>query len=235
MTFRLTLKNYRCFADEDPARFDIGDGFVSFVGLNNSGKSSLLKFFYEFREIFRHLSSGSGYEYWKGGGAAFNLAGVTDPLEVFTTFNDRPLQFSIEFDAPVGAFEGPFRLRLEVTVERQPPNTSPWTFRSQMFVNEVRFDAAWRGGSFNPKPLMDELSSLARTLYIGPFRNVLSLAPEGPYFDITVGRAFVERWRAQKTRGVKAENRAARQLEREICQIFGFESLYPFTMSVTWW
>ena len=48
MDAELTLKNYRCFSDESPARFSLRRGFTAFVGVNNSGKSSLLRFFYEF-------------------------------------------------------------------------------------------------------------------------------------------------------------------------------------------
>src|SRR6266849_3839293 len=56
MDIELTIKNYRCFSDEKPARILIKPGFTAFLGINNSGKSSLLKFFYEFRNLFQLLS-----------------------------------------------------------------------------------------------------------------------------------------------------------------------------------
>src|SRR6266702_3463896 len=56
MEIELTIKNYRCFSDEKPARILIKPGFTAFLGINNSGKSSLLKFFYEFRNLFQQLS-----------------------------------------------------------------------------------------------------------------------------------------------------------------------------------
>ena len=49
----ITIKNYRCFSDSRPARFTLKNGLTSFIGVNNVGKSSLLKFFYEFRDLFR--------------------------------------------------------------------------------------------------------------------------------------------------------------------------------------
>ena len=55
MRIEITLKNYRCFSDEKPATFVIGNGFTAFIGVNNSGKSSLLRFFYEFRHFFASL------------------------------------------------------------------------------------------------------------------------------------------------------------------------------------
>src|SRR6266699_782491 len=57
MEIELTIKNYRCFSDEKPARILIKPGFTAFLGINNSGKSSLLRFFYEFRNLFNILSS----------------------------------------------------------------------------------------------------------------------------------------------------------------------------------
>src|SRR5260370_37533250 len=57
---KITLKNYRCFPDSRPAQFEIKPGFTSLIGTNNSGKSSLLKFFHEFRALFQFMSSFSG-------------------------------------------------------------------------------------------------------------------------------------------------------------------------------
>jgi AAA15 family ATPase/GTPase len=44
MQIDLTVKNYRCFPDSEPLRIAIRPGFTAFVGVNNSGKSSALKF-----------------------------------------------------------------------------------------------------------------------------------------------------------------------------------------------
>ena len=59
MDIDITIKNYRCFPRRTPARIQVRPGFTAFVGLNNSGKSSLLRFFYEFRELFRFIAPGS--------------------------------------------------------------------------------------------------------------------------------------------------------------------------------
>jgi len=52
LAFDITIKNYRCFSLNKPAHIVVRDGFTAFVGINNSGKSALLKFFYEFRNMF---------------------------------------------------------------------------------------------------------------------------------------------------------------------------------------
>src|SRR4051794_13789331 len=56
MDVDITLKNYRCFADSRPATFRLGDGFTSFIGINNAGKSAALRFFWEFRGLLNSLS-----------------------------------------------------------------------------------------------------------------------------------------------------------------------------------
>ena len=57
MNIDLILKNYRCFPDSDPARLTIGDGWTAFLGVNNAGKSAILRLIYEFRRIFSVLSN----------------------------------------------------------------------------------------------------------------------------------------------------------------------------------
>ena len=47
----VTLKNYRCFEDRNPAAVTIGKGFTAFIGPNNSDKSSFLRFFHEMRGL----------------------------------------------------------------------------------------------------------------------------------------------------------------------------------------
>jgi predicted ATPase len=51
MDVEVTVSNYRCFSDK-PVRFALKKGLQAFVGVNNSGKSSLLRLFYELRNIF---------------------------------------------------------------------------------------------------------------------------------------------------------------------------------------
>jgi AAA15 family ATPase/GTPase len=43
MDIDITIKNYRCFADSQPARIQLKNGFTALVGANNAGKSTLSK------------------------------------------------------------------------------------------------------------------------------------------------------------------------------------------------
>ena len=52
MPVTLEIKNYRCFSREHPVTLELRLGFTALVGLNNSGKATLLRFFYEMRSFF---------------------------------------------------------------------------------------------------------------------------------------------------------------------------------------
>ena len=51
MIGKVRLFDYRCFRREAPATLEFSKGFTSFVGPNNSGKSALIRFPYEMRNV----------------------------------------------------------------------------------------------------------------------------------------------------------------------------------------
>jgi len=69
MDINLTIGNYRCFPVGSPASLKLTKGFSALVGVNNSGKSSLLKFFYEMRPAFTQIGRNTGVvtQLWAGG------------------------------------------------------------------------------------------------------------------------------------------------------------------------
>src|SRR4051794_6159581 len=98
---RITLKNYRGFADSDPVTVEIDSGFTALLGRNNSGKSAFKLFFYEFRHFFEILGRDTPddhpnvYIIFRGG---FNTSyqGLTDVQEIFHNGNDRPITVEID-------------------------------------------------------------------------------------------------------------------------------------------
>src|SRR4051812_45481968 len=94
----VTVKNYRCFPDELPVRISLGKGFVALVGVNNAGKSSLLRFFYEFRNLFNQLSDPAMVlNGMRGLSQSFAIPPViTDIAELFHKGNDRSLEILID-------------------------------------------------------------------------------------------------------------------------------------------
>lgn len=96
----ITIKNYRCFPDTSPARISLRKGFTAVLGSNNSGKSSLLKFFYEFRNLFSMLAtpnSGNFLDLLRGSTEGFNIQGIQDLPEVFSNLNTRDMTLQFDF------------------------------------------------------------------------------------------------------------------------------------------
>src|SRR5712692_8594322 len=102
MDIDVELKNYRCFPDENRARFTIRPGFTAFVGANNSGKSSLLKFFFESRPLFQQLST---YDInllmaLRGVDRSVGFRGLYDPTEMFSNTNNQDIEMDLRFRDP---------------------------------------------------------------------------------------------------------------------------------------
>jgi ABC-type cobalamin/Fe3+-siderophores transport system ATPase subunit len=235
----ITLKNYRCFPDTSPAKITLRDGFTSFVGVNNAGKSSLLKFFYEFRPIFQSLApySGTLLEVLQGRFAAYNpVATVFDQAELFSNTNTRDMEIEIKLPQVEGTSSDadcPIANRILLTL-RRPTNT--WTAR--LFASNHAFPNA--SGSFGGaggllfansravadlSQLFDAFEQISTALYIGPFRNAVNVGSNDSYFDIQVGTGFITSWKIYKAGNVKAQNEACHKLTEDIKRIFGFDDL----------
>ncbi len=92
----ITVSNYRCFSDT-PVRFALKNGLQSFVGVNNSGKSCLLRLFYELRNVFVGMSSpvsvGTALTAPQNFG---QMPMVKDANEIFCDRNERDLVVGFE-------------------------------------------------------------------------------------------------------------------------------------------
>jgi predicted ATPase len=237
MQVELTLRNYRCFPDSRPVRFSVADGLTAFIGVNNSGKSSLLKFFYEFRNLFSQLSSpgGSFIDVLRGGDRSFNYPpSITDMNEVFSEGNDRRLQIDLQFTPSEKELKKrinvPFRLQIDVSRGK-----NSWSARIHVSGEEQKdkkalsLDGSMLKVANTPLAecsiLFNTCSDLGSTLYIGPFRNAINVGTKTDYFDIQVGQAFIERWRTVLEGQTKKESKAAYKLTEDIKHIFEFDDL----------
>src|SRR2546423_1179046 len=99
MDIDITLRNYRSF--QKPVHIKLRKGFTGFLGLNNSGKSSLLRFFFELRPIFSALTRGDGM-HQRLGGAIQSYQPVTtisEYEEIFCVANNGDIEIKLNFDA----------------------------------------------------------------------------------------------------------------------------------------
>lgn len=233
---RLTIKNYRCFDDSNPLIIDLGPNFTALVGPNNSGKSSFLKFFFEFRHLWS-LLYGSLPGLLQGSRVDLNLNAIPDPEEIFSNTNQRDLSIEIEIKETAGeSLNQPKIVKAVCACNRNPPHY--WNFR--FFTNEnnkefskggpgnwlVQFVAvrSSEGVTYNVVDLVDVAKSFLSALYIGPFRNAINEGA-GSYYDLAIGSSFIQTWDAWKTGNTKAQNRSVEVVTSDIRQIFDYSRL----------
>ncbi len=199
MNLEITVKNYRCFGDEVPAKLRLVRGITALIGGNNAGKSTLLRLFYEFRPLFTRLAS--------GGEACANLIdkglelpplqAVSDRTQIFHRNNHGDLVIGIRIlhPSPNGhnGDSGPddifivisrkdFHCRANLSHEYQ--NRRPR-------LDDPTFLEKWR----------TVFESLSKTLYIGPFRGLDELSLYGRSFDLQMGGPFLEQVRELQKSG----------------------------------
>lgn len=230
MNSDLLIRNYRCFGDSEPARIQLRNGFTAFVGPNNAGKSSLLKLFYELREVFKAFSRTGSQPQLMYQGKVASLAvpqSVLDREELFCNANERNAQ--LEFSFRSGDAEKHLSLRIELV-------RKAGTFHSAVRsagndLGPIQFQMAnglvsFQGASFGHYPeFLDTFQELSEMLYIGPFRNAINLGGNSDYFDMPIGESFISSWSQKKTGGTKSIQKAILDLTADIQRIFGFKQL----------
>jgi ABC-type cobalamin/Fe3+-siderophores transport system ATPase subunit len=240
MEIRIQLKNYRCFPDEAASEFVLRPGITAFIGANNSGKSSILRSFYELRPIFLSLRQHDIWTRALGQPTSVNvdlIRTLGDLTELFSDTNSRPLTVSLFLllDQPPGTIgANPRPVTVSIAVERNAPNISkiklqlseaPDTPETFGFSGMKILRSADHQPIFDLQTLGDAVSVLGDTQYLGAFRNAINVTADQGYYDMQVGRTFIEWWRHQKSGTTKLQNEDAYKVKRDIQRIFGFDEL----------
>jgi hypothetical protein len=92
---------------DEPAEFSLKNGVTAFVGANNSGRSTILRFFFEFRPLFIGIADTNGIMSALGEGAGFSSLPPTicDLQQLFYKGNERDLVMEIHAtDAETGTY-----------------------------------------------------------------------------------------------------------------------------------
>jgi hypothetical protein len=232
MRTSLSIKNYRCFVQ--PTVVDFRKGFTAFVGINNAGKSALMRFLLEFRDWFRLLANpGEVNASLTGVRPLPKLLHVFDAEEVFSNRNSQPIEIQVILTAEPSDGVAFKEVRLLFVIERG----LRWQTTLYLDGDEVgkghagimgapEFMLMYRGNPHSSIHSFFELcNSLTNTLYIGPFRNTINIGTNDNYLDIQIGTSFIERFRGMKTGPVKRENVGISQLTEQIRRVFRFDSL----------
>lgn len=239
MHCNLVLKNYRCFDDSNPARIEIRPGFTAFVGPNNSGKSSLLRFFYENRQLFGDLSGAQNIAGLLRGSRGAGVIGVNDPLEIFSRNNERDISISFEF--PEATTPNSIK-SIEIIRLRNQPNAynlklklqdgSEFSARQEYRTEHidsytVRVYLAPNQNTslvIDCKEFVTTMQELHQFIYIGPFRNSINRGSSA-YYDISVGSEFINVWDNWKHGNSLHQKRQIQRVIDDIKTIFRFKSL----------
>ncbi len=235
MNIDITLKNYRCFQDTSPARITLRKGFTGFVGINNSGKSSLLRFFHDFRPLLGSIAQQHVIiEGLKGRHGKLDLYSISDADELFCNANTRDLEIDFCFSGLEGSPSHIVPKNLNIVILREGKTWFPRVIMSDgtkiennealSYTEDHKLVVAGRvtGKLDDIFPALDKLKE---TLYIGPFRNILSLGASPPYFDIQVGHSFIQLWRNYKAGDIKRNRKTFYDLTQSIKHIFGYRDL----------
>jgi ABC-type cobalamin/Fe3+-siderophores transport system ATPase subunit len=230
MELDVTLKNYRCFSDARPVTIELRRGLTAFVGPNNSGKSALLRFFFEFRPFFDQVRD---LGHWQGlvRGEAKNInppSEVLDFEELFSFTNNREIEVRV---APKGTeleHHAPTLIvpRLSQSMRLDLANIPPRVNRS-IHVSTQGVRSLSIGDLTLPfSEFQDAFVALLDAIYIGAFRNALNKGGANQkYFDVSIGEQFISDWADYQTGNVKRLNNAAARVVEHVRQIFGFETL----------
>ncbi|HZS14413.1 MAG TPA: AAA family ATPase [Candidatus Dormibacteraeota bacterium] len=233
-SFRLTVKNFRCFPDHSPLRLTVAPGFTAFAGINNAGKSSILRLFWEMGGILRLLAQAPGNftQAFQRMDAVANIQTLPgeDP---FSKLNDRPLEFEIAWSAP-DLREGTGKLVDHAITILVPRARAGYSLRYTTSGPDIPSATATISGTIlafqgrptvDAKPFFDACALLGNGLYLGPFRNTINAGGGERYFDVVVGQQFSAQFHEFKSGGTPSQNEAIYRLQQDITRIFGLTSL----------
>lgn len=226
----IRLNDYRCFFREMPATLQLETGLTSFIGMNNAGKSTLLKALYELRQVINEIGKNTNL-----------LSGLPS---VVTWTPPSPLHDNTEV---IADRDYPF---CEVDIEPFIPDADKEKF---ITCAKIKISSSKRisieyyshdgeiiptenyiqGGTvlnvarkkgFNPSKLIDFASCLSTSLYFGPFRNAINEG-SGQHFDSQIGTGFISDWHEWKTGPKKSQNRAVERVTEDIRRLIGAKTL----------
>lgn len=201
---KITIRNYRSIPYSNPISLDIQEGITFILGINNIGKSNLLRFFYELRGIVRkdgilpnHRNFGGDTFYSSIKNQNSNSNSLLIQLETSNQI------YSIKIDPNIHLNHSSFLLTLE-SKEKIQGMTS-------------KYDLEMLASIFND------------SMYVGSFRTPMFQANE-QYFDISIGQSFIKNWDSWANGNIVENRTKIRQLKNELKELFGFKN---FDISVT--
>jgi energy-coupling factor transporter ATP-binding protein EcfA2 len=246
MDINLTIENYRCFPSGNPVSLTLTKGFSAFVGVNNSGKSSLLKFFYEMRPIFNPIGANVNVIQQLFGGGKLPVQPppeILDRDEMFFNGN----RGDIRIEVGIGGFAKTADIITKAVVQLERAENActvkffnagnaeislaNWSRSngSPVWAAEDVLKGSTTNASAHFKHIRSAFKVLADTYYVPAFRHISPLTPADgavqTYYDINVGRPFIEMWHGLQAGASKQGQEQIYKLIEEIKDNFAFKQL----------
>lgn len=246
---QLRLYDYRCFRREAPATLDIAPGFTSFIGANNAGKTALLKALYELREPVRAVLRVLTYP---GMTHALSGEGRFEPFDSsvpFPNYEDIVAERTDRSDGMMRAdlivgssdsYEARRLRRISLVFGAASWGVEFYTEKDDLIAaKEVQHSHVYSTHTterlvvmvagerleFDTRPMIEFLTTLTQTMYVGSFRNAINSGGGAlPYFDVNVGSLFINTWHTWE-HGSKAQRRALRDLVGQVEDMMGLNGL----------
>lgn len=171
---RIKIWNYRSYPISSPVEIEINEGITFILGVNNVGKSNLLRFFYDFRGLSLNFIN--------------NDILKSDFRTSIPVFFDKALTRSSKPE--VVKFELADQNRSIIFTVSPVPLNDIHTKELNVKVNHVGYNINDQQGQEFVKKICDVFSS---TFYIGSNRNNIQNS-NGTSYDIEIGQSFINTW-----------------------------------------
>jgi ABC-type cobalamin/Fe3+-siderophores transport system ATPase subunit len=235
MDICVTFSGYRCFSPENPVQVTLQGEQVAFLGLNNAGKSTLLKAFYDFRDIFKKLSASTDDLRAVVGGhdIPFRIQDFTSVEDIFWHHDTSDIKISIEVPPCPD-----FLSRVDITIRNNSDRFRVLFYDTE--GNAIPYNQLAGEGTRLRTPtrvygdlrrIFDAFASLAQCIYVPSVRHATPFTPdsahmrEGAFFDIKIGKPFIESWDSLQRGSGKHQTEKIASVIQDLRRIFGFETL----------
>lgn len=197
---KITFKNYRNIPFDNPITMEIKQGITFILGINNIGKSNLLKFFYEFNGLKDFFDQPIVNQI---------VFGTKDSIPVSQILNQKNHTQGLEIKLDVNdvIFDFKFKPQNDDYLSVALSGTCTKQNSEDQTINREEL------GVFT------ELFSY--TLYIGSFRNA-SFNSTGTYYNIQIGTQFITTWNQWANGQDTIKRNKISELVNELKELFDF-------------
>lgn len=197
---KITFKNYRSIPFDNPITLEIKQGITFILGINNIGKSNILKFFYEFNNLKHSIGQSI---------VSHIQVNTLDSLPVSQILNQKNYTRDLEIELVVDNVIFDFKFK--------PVNNDYSVQTFNVTCNKPNSEDQ----TINREELGIFSELFSNTLYIASFRNA-SFNSTGTYYNIQIGTQFIVNWDEWANGENTIKRNKISELVKELKELFAF-------------